>query len=106
MLVIFYQLGFDKEAVHDGKSNLYSFEKNGKKHSLHPFRGKQEEVNSQLMMMTNKRIVNDWKVEYEVKIISQVYLSNNFQAEMTNEVCSDWLKEGMDHKECLMQVWN
>ena len=69
---------------------------NGKRHSLHPFRGKQEEVSNKLLMMTNKRIVNDWKVEYEVKLISQVYLSNNFEAEMTNEVCSDWLKEGMD----------
>jgi len=40
---------FDMEAVHEGKRNVYSFEMNGKKHSLHPFRGKKEEVNSQLL---------------------------------------------------------
>ena len=56
--------------MHEGKRNVYSFERNGKKHSLHPFRGKQEEVSSQLLMMTDKRIVNDWKDEDEVKIIS------------------------------------
>ena len=87
---------FDRETVHEGKMNVYSFEMNGKRHRLHPFRRKQEESSNQLPMMTDKRIVNDWKVEYEVKIISQVYLSNNFEAEMTNEVCNDWLKEGMD----------
>ena len=63
---------------------------NGKKHSLHPFRGKQEEFSSQLLMMTDKRIVNDWKDEDEVKVISQV---NDFEIKMTNKVCLDWLKE-------------
>ena len=62
---------FDREAVHEGKRNVYSFEMNGKKHSLHPFRGKQEEVTSQLLMMTDKNIVNDWKHEDEVKVISR-----------------------------------
>ena len=63
---------------------------NGKKHSLHPFKGKQEEVSSQLLMMTDNNIVNDWKVEDEVKVISQV---NDFEIEMTNKACTDWLKE-------------
>ena len=63
---------------------------NGKKHSLHPIRGKQEEVSSQLLMMTDKRIANDWKAKDEVKVISQV---NDFEIEMTNKVCTDWLKE-------------
>ena len=66
---------------------------NGKKHSLHPFRGKQEEVSNQLLIMTGKRIVNDWKAEDEVKVISQV---NDFEIEMTNKVCTDWLKERTD----------
>ena len=58
--------------MHEGKRNVYSFEMNGKKHCLHPFIGKQEEVSSQLLMMTDKRIVNDWKDEDEVNVISQV----------------------------------
>ena len=37
---------FDREAVHEGKRNAYSFEMNGKKHSIHPFKGKQEEANN------------------------------------------------------------
>jgi len=44
-------------------------------------------------MMTDKRFVNDWKVEDEVKVISQ---TNDFEVEMTNKVYSDWLKEGTD----------
>ena len=70
---MFYYVGlgiFDREAVHEGKRNFYSFEMNGKKHILHPFKGKKEEVSSQLLMMTDKRIVNDWKAEDEVKVIS------------------------------------
>ena len=59
---------------------------NGKKHSIQPFRGKKEEVNSQLLMMTDKRIVNDWKAKDEVNVISQV---NEFEIEMTNKVCID-----------------
>ena len=79
-------LQFDKEVVHEGKRNVYSFQMNGKKHSLHPIRGKQEEVSSQLLIMIDKRIVNDWKDEDEVKVISQV---NDFKIKMTNKVCND-----------------
>ena len=46
--------------------------------------------------MIDKRIVNDWKVEDGVKIISQV---NEFEIEMTNKVCTDWLKERTDQQE-------
>ena len=77
---------FVKEEVHEGKRNIYYFEMNGKRHIIHPFRGKQEEVSRQLLMMANKRIVNDWKPEDMVKVISQV---NDFQIEMTNKVCTD-----------------
>ena len=76
--------------------NVYSFEMNGKRHSLHPFRGKKEEVGIQLMMMTDKRIVNDQEVEYEVNVIPQV---NDFEIEMTNKVCTDWMKERIDQQE-------
>ena len=31
---------FDRNAIHEGKRNVYSFEMSGKRHSLHPFRGK------------------------------------------------------------------
>ena len=94
---------FDRKVVHEEKRNVYSFEMNGKKHSLHPFRGKQEEFSSQLLMMTDKRIVNDWKAEDEVKVISLV---NDFEIKMTNKVCTDWLKERTDHMKCQMQAWH
>ena len=82
--------------MHEGKRNVYSFEMNGKKHSLHPFRGKQEEFSSKFLRMTNKRIVNDWKAKDEVKLISQV---NDFEIKMTNKVCTDWMKERIDQHE-------
>ena len=59
---------FDREAVHEGKRNVYSFEMNGKKHSLHPFKDKQEDVSDQLLMMTDKRMVSDWKDETKVAV--------------------------------------
>ena len=37
---------FDREAMHEGKMTVYSFEMNGKKHSLHLFKVNQEEVNN------------------------------------------------------------
>ena len=37
---------FDREAVNEGKRNVYSFEMYGKKHSIHPIKCKQEEFNS------------------------------------------------------------
>ena len=41
--------------------------------------------------MTNgKRIVNDWKFEAEVRVISQV---KDYEIEMTNIVCNDQLKD-------------
>ena len=63
---------------------------NGKKHSLHPFKDNQEEVSNQLLMMTDKRIENDGNDEEKLTIISQ---ENDYEVEMTNMVCSDWLKE-------------
>ena len=79
---------FVMEVVHEGKRNVYSFEMNGKKHSLHPFKGKQEEANNQLLMMTDKKIVTDWKDE-----------SNDNEVKLTNVVCSGWLKDKIDQQE-------
>ena len=59
---------FDREAVHEGKRNLYSFEMNGKKHNLCPFEGKNEEVQNQLLMMTDKKMASDWKYESKVEV--------------------------------------
>ena len=79
---------FDREEMHEGKRNFYSFEMNGKKHSIHPLKGKQEDANDQLLIMTDKKIVNDWKAE-----------ENDNEVELTNMVCSGWLKGKTDQKE-------
>ena len=76
---------FAMEAVHEGKRDVYSFEMNGKKHSLYPFKGKKEEANNQLLMMTGKKMVTDWKDE-----------SNDNEVKLTNMVCSGWLKGKID----------
>ena len=73
---------FDREAMHDGRRNVYSFEMNGKKHNLHLFKGNQEETNNQMPMMTDKKMVTDWKVE-----------ENDNEVELSNMVCSGWMKD-------------
>ena len=50
---------FDRDAVHEGKRNVYSFEMKGKRHSLRPFKGKQEEVSNQLLMMNDKEFLRE-----------------------------------------------
>ena len=63
---------FDRDAVHEGKRNVYSLEMSGNRHSLHPFRGKQEEVSNQLLMLNDKKFLRESrKDETEVKVISQ-----------------------------------
>ena len=71
--------------MHEGKRNVYSFEMNGKKHSLHPLKGKKEEVINQLFIMTDKKIMNYWKSE-----------ENDNEVELTKMVCSGWLKGKID----------
>ena len=78
---------FDREVVHEGKRNVYSFEMNGKKHSLHPLKLKQEEANNELLMMTDKKMVTDWKAK-----------ANDNEVELTNMVCSGWMKDKIDQK--------
>ena len=68
---------------------------NGKRHSLHPFRGKQQEVNH-LLIMTDNRMVSDWKDETKVAENLQV---NDYEVEMTNIVCNNWMKEKTNQQE-------
>ena len=56
---------------------------NGKRHSLHPFRGKKEEVNNQLLLMTDKRLVIYWKVEAKVAVNLQ---ANDYEVDINNIV--------------------
>ena len=74
--------------MHEGKRNVYSFEMNGKKHIFHPFKGKQEEVNNQLLMMKDKKMVPDWKAK-----------ANDNEVELTNMVCSGQLKDKTHQQE-------
>ena len=75
------------EAVHEGKRNVYFFEMNGKKHSIHPFKGKEEGDNNQLLMMTDKKMVTDRKYE-----------ADDNEVELNNMVCSGWLKDKTDQQ--------
>ena len=74
---------FVMEAVHEGKRNVYSFEMNEKKHNLCPCEGKKEEVQNQLLMMTDKKMATDWKYESKVEVHLQ---ANDYEVEMTNMV--------------------
>lgn len=46
--------------------------------------------------MTDKIMASNWNVEAKVKVISQV---NDYEVEMTNVVCSDWMKEKINQHE-------
>ena len=58
---------------------------NGKKHNLHPFKGNQEETNNQMLMMTDKKMVTDWKAE-----------ENDNEVELTNMA---WMKDKTDQQD-------
>ena len=73
---------FDREVVHEGKRNVYSFEMNGKKNSLDQFKGKQEEVNNHFLMMMDTKMVTNWKAK-----------ENDNEVELTNMLCSGWMKD-------------
>ena len=87
---------FDRNAVHEREMNVYSFDMNGQRHSLHPLRGQKEKVSerNQFIMLNEKEFLEESRMtESEVNVISQASYLNEFEIMMTNEMCNDWLIE-------------
>ena len=70
---------FDRNAVHEGKRNVYSFYMNPQRHRLHPLRGQKEKVSDriQLLMLNEKEFMEESRMtESEVNVISQASYLN------------------------------
>ena len=55
---------FDRNVVHEGKKNVYSFDMNGHRHSLHPLRGQKEKFSdkNQLIMLNEKEFLEESRI--------------------------------------------
>ena len=92
---------FGRNAVHEGKRNVYSFDMNGHRHSLHPLRGQKEKVSdkNQLLMLNEKEFLEESRMtESEVNVVSQASYLNEFEIMMINEMCNGGLMEGKDQQ--------
>jgi hypothetical protein len=61
----------DRNAIHDGRKNTYTLEKNGRMHMLLPMDEKKvkEETNTRILLMSGKELLKDAKEEQEMKFI-------------------------------------
>jgi hypothetical protein len=59
---------YDRKAMHDGRKNTYTLEKNGHKHVLLPLKdeGTKEEVGPSVLLMSGKELLQEIKKEEEV----------------------------------------
>ena len=59
---------FDRKAIHDGRKNTYTLEKNGRTHMLLPIEEKnvKEEANRSILLMSGKELLKEFKKEHEM----------------------------------------
>jgi hypothetical protein len=59
---------FDRNAIHDGRKNTYTLEKNGRTHMLFPMEKKRvkEEANTSILLMSGKELLKEAKEEQEM----------------------------------------
>ena len=59
---------YDRKAIHDGRKNTYSMEKDGKTHTLLPLKDEatQEDLDSNILLMTGKELLQEVKKEEEL----------------------------------------
>ena len=92
---------FDRNAVHEGKMNVYSFDMNGQRHGLHSLRRQKEKFSdkNQFLMLNEKEFLEESRMtESEVNVISQASYLNEFEIMMDNEMCNDWLMKEKDQQ--------
>jgi hypothetical protein len=60
---------YDKNAIHDGRRNTYTLEKNGRTHMLLPIEEKKvkDEVNASILLMSGKELLREVRREHEMK---------------------------------------
>jgi len=59
---------YDRKAMHDGRNNTYTLEKNGHTHVLLPlkFEATKDEVGPSILLMSGKQLLQEIKKEEEV----------------------------------------
>ena len=59
---------FDRNVIHDGRKNTYTFEKNGRTHMLLPIEEKKvkAEANISILLMSRKELLKEVKKEQEL----------------------------------------
>jgi hypothetical protein len=62
---------YDRKAIHDGRKNTYTLEKNGHKHVLLPLKdeGTKEEVGPSVLLMSGRELLQEVKKEEEVQFV-------------------------------------
>jgi hypothetical protein len=59
---------YDRNAIHDGRRNTYTLEKNGRTHMFLPIEEKKvkDEANTRIFLMNGKELLNEVKKEQEM----------------------------------------
>jgi hypothetical protein len=62
---------FDRNAIHDGRKNTYTLEKNGRTHMLLPIEEKRvkEEANTSILLMSGKELLKEVKEEHKMQFV-------------------------------------
>jgi hypothetical protein len=62
---------YDRNAIHDGRRNTYTLEKNGRTHMLLPIEEKKvkEEANTSILLMSGKELLDEVKKEQEMQFV-------------------------------------
>jgi hypothetical protein len=62
---------YDRNIVHDGRKNTYTFEKNGRTHMLLPIKDKEVkiELRNTVLLMSGKELLNEVKKKEKTQFI-------------------------------------
>jgi hypothetical protein len=83
---------FDRNAIHDGRKNTYTLEKNGRTHMLLPIEEKKvkEEANTNILLMSGKELLSELKKEQEMQFVvvrkPRVVLTSTSMGDFPEEV--------------------
>jgi hypothetical protein len=78
---------YNKKAIHDGRRNLYTFEKDGEKHTLFPLKEESvaREINPKVLLISGKEFLQEIKnVEVNFVVVGKlkVILNNTNSDEL------------------------
>jgi hypothetical protein len=65
---------FDQREIYDGRNNIYTFERNGERHTLLPLKdeGTTTYINNQVLMMSDKEFLKQEKEDADYTFIDKI----------------------------------